>query len=535
MQINKKITVLTLFIAAVIFLFPHIVGAQADNFGINDLASGGVNLGTRPLRETIAGIVNIFLGFLGILATLIILYGGYTWMTAAGEKDKIDKAKKIIINGVIGLVIILTSYAIARFVITGSWRGIFTGGTGDENPIGYVGGVGVGGGALESHYPARNATDIPRNTNIYVTFKEPMDVGYIVTDTGCSVDCEARSGYIDIYEDGGDTAITGANLLVTYNPADPTVFQFNPYGNSLTDHLGRDNDEVKYRVDLGDLYTQAGTQAFPLKGGYSWYFTVSNVIDLTPPTVRSVQPVNASIDNSRNSIVQMNFSEAVNPMMAVGTYPGFTNITVSGLSGVLNGDYLISNQYQTVEFMTDTLCGENSCGQEVYCLPQDQVITGVVTNAIQDMAGNTLDCGTSCNGANYQWFFSTNNEIDLSAPQISSMQSATNASLVDPIEVTFNRPLLSSSINSDNIQLADSSGLINYETGLKDGNIVRIYHDKFDGLTDYWPTLNSSIKDNLQNCWYICQCSDPTGLSCQCTNNDPTIGTNCPGDNCATD
>ena len=52
-----------------------------EEFGINDLSDAGIALGTKSIQETIAGIVNIFLGFLGILATLLILYAGFLWMT----------------------------------------------------------------------------------------------------------------------------------------------------------------------------------------------------------------------------------------------------------------------------------------------------------------------------------------------------------------------------------------------------------------------------------------------------------------------
>ncbi|MBU1203115.1 pilin [Patescibacteria group bacterium] len=74
-------------------------------------------MGSKPLRETIGGVVNIALGFLGILATLLILWGGFKWMTSQGNSEQVDQAKKIIGAGVVGLVIILTAYAISRFVL----------------------------------------------------------------------------------------------------------------------------------------------------------------------------------------------------------------------------------------------------------------------------------------------------------------------------------------------------------------------------------------------------------------------------------
>jgi Mg/Co/Ni transporter MgtE len=74
-------------------------------------------LGDRDPREIAASIINIALGFLGILAVIIILIGGFQWMTAAGNEDKVSQAQKIIVAGVIGLVIILASWGIASFVL----------------------------------------------------------------------------------------------------------------------------------------------------------------------------------------------------------------------------------------------------------------------------------------------------------------------------------------------------------------------------------------------------------------------------------
>ena len=76
---------------------------------------------TSDLKGTIAKIINIILGFLGIGAVIIILIGGFKWMTAAGNEDQIAEARKYIINGVIGLVVVFASWAIASFVIGNFW------------------------------------------------------------------------------------------------------------------------------------------------------------------------------------------------------------------------------------------------------------------------------------------------------------------------------------------------------------------------------------------------------------------------------
>mgnify|MGYP001616845830 FL=1 len=74
-------------------------------------------LGQQDIRTTIASIISVAMGLLGIVAVVIILIGGFTWMTAGGNEEKVGEAKKWIFAGVIGLAIILSAYALANFVI----------------------------------------------------------------------------------------------------------------------------------------------------------------------------------------------------------------------------------------------------------------------------------------------------------------------------------------------------------------------------------------------------------------------------------
>jgi hypothetical protein len=110
---TKKITagVLTLGVLG-LFAFPTIVGAVSAIPQPDDLG-----LGSATLTGMITGIIQVILGFLGVIAVLIILWGGFIWMTAGGEPDKVEKAKKMIYAGIIGLVIIFAAYAISTFVI----------------------------------------------------------------------------------------------------------------------------------------------------------------------------------------------------------------------------------------------------------------------------------------------------------------------------------------------------------------------------------------------------------------------------------
>lgn len=98
-------------------LMPFIAKAAELNLGLGEVERE-IALPTGDVRSVIARIINVAMGFLGIVAVLIILWGGFTWMTAGGAEDKVEEAKKIITAGIIGLIIVVTSYAIARFVVT---------------------------------------------------------------------------------------------------------------------------------------------------------------------------------------------------------------------------------------------------------------------------------------------------------------------------------------------------------------------------------------------------------------------------------
>ena len=73
---------------------------------------------TRDVRATIAQIINIALGILGIVALVIILMGGFKWMTAGGNEEGVESGKKAIGQGVVGLIIIFVAFAITRFVFS---------------------------------------------------------------------------------------------------------------------------------------------------------------------------------------------------------------------------------------------------------------------------------------------------------------------------------------------------------------------------------------------------------------------------------
>ncbi len=91
-----------------------------DPYGIEDISDGSESLalGNKNPKDLAVSIINIILGFLGLLAVVIILIGGFKWMTAGGNEDNVSSAQKIIVAGVIGLVIIFAAWGIASYVIS---------------------------------------------------------------------------------------------------------------------------------------------------------------------------------------------------------------------------------------------------------------------------------------------------------------------------------------------------------------------------------------------------------------------------------
>lgn len=80
-----------------------------------DLPSGGTDVETTS-QIIVGKVINAFLSIFGILFLVLIIYGGYKWMMASGREDEVQKAKDTIRAAIIGLIIVLSAYAITFFV-----------------------------------------------------------------------------------------------------------------------------------------------------------------------------------------------------------------------------------------------------------------------------------------------------------------------------------------------------------------------------------------------------------------------------------
>lgn len=120
------------YLKAIVFAFLFLVNtslcfAQSQNLtnafelgGKMDAVAdkAGYNIDTATPNSIIGTVIKTFLSLLGIIFLILMLYGGYLWMTDRGGGKSVEKGKEVIQAAVIGLGITLASYAITYFVIS---------------------------------------------------------------------------------------------------------------------------------------------------------------------------------------------------------------------------------------------------------------------------------------------------------------------------------------------------------------------------------------------------------------------------------
>jgi len=386
-----------------------------------------LGLPATDIRLIIANIIRIALALLGVILLGLILYGGFLWMTAGGNDEQIGKAKKVLVNAVIGLIIILSAYSIVWFIMRmlgveggagGLGAGIAPPGTQNFQ------GSGALGRAVKDHYPARNQTDVPRNTKISITFFRPIVMSDLSVEKtndniagNCVVpvsgqlnwetNCDALNpSAIQIYRITEEpaapgatttrevaTPISGAAIMASYVSTEEEVYQGRQIAYTIVirpyEYLGSETENVKYRVHLSDKIkwddpVNPGKSAFTAQTTgstfYEWTFVCGTDLDLSPPHVVNVFPP-ASATEVKNTVIQITFDEPIDPIGVQGGFESSGNGSFYVLqnngyvflknnnSAMPQGRFEILNNYRTLEFSSSIPCGKNACGGTVYCLP----------------------------------------------------------------------------------------------------------------------------------------------------------------------
>ncbi len=92
------------------------LGAAANSAGYETGASAS------SFDSIISTLIYVIISFVGVIFFILLLYGGFIWMTAQGNDAQVKKATGIITNSIIGLAIAMSAYAISYFLISYFWQ-----------------------------------------------------------------------------------------------------------------------------------------------------------------------------------------------------------------------------------------------------------------------------------------------------------------------------------------------------------------------------------------------------------------------------
>ena len=112
---------------AFIFLFSSVAYAEVDIIG-NDVCSGSEAKNSSVCQQNsqdpftgsnsaLLTIANILAWAGGVIAVIMIIFAGFTYVTSSGDDSKVKSAKNIILYAVVGLIVIVVSRIIVAFVI----------------------------------------------------------------------------------------------------------------------------------------------------------------------------------------------------------------------------------------------------------------------------------------------------------------------------------------------------------------------------------------------------------------------------------
>lgn len=594
-QFIVRLVLAAVFVCAIAITVPATVFAQsapdAATPVLEAAQAAGVD-GSVSLPVLIGRIINVFFGFLGIVLLGYILYAGYLWMTASGEPKRVQQAKDTIRNAIIGLVIIVSSFAIVRFIL-GQFGGLndpdgFFGGNGNNVSLnGFPHNMDSLGTAIRDVYPSPGARNVPRNTGIIVTFREPIRVNTLIQDyddhgtpddLNDDVATSTRIGLnvanVRIYRtsEGRTRALNTSQVRVRFTP-DRQTFVFRP-----VEYLGSSAEPQDYSVELvggpSGILRESGDPALT-SPRFIWQFQVSTVADLTPPQITGVIP-NPGGTYAPNVVVQLNFSEPMDPTSAAGRVrggAGFNNIELSAQAASVttrpDGEFRVSNAYMTSEFVSTLACGVNSCGRQIYCLPfesairvdakaatlervgnsQAAIVSGLYDGLV-DASGNSLD-GNAPSGAQgppadtYTYTFRTDETVDRNPPFIQAFNPPPDAGMI-PVDqsptANFNSILQSSTVHSGNVGLVTNEPpsdtfwfrprMVNLIAGrvaalgeAASSSQILIDHRVYAAATDrfapeYYPSIGSGVQNMYQNCFNPAS-SDNTTRECRATADRP--------------
>ncbi len=124
-----------IFLAFGAFLFGNISFASGGTYGLDataqatDLAKYG-----KDVPALIGNVIGTALSLVSVVFFILAVYGGFRMMLARGKEDEFTKGRDVLIHAVIGLIVILASYAITTFMFNSVGVGSGSSGGDDKTP-----------------------------------------------------------------------------------------------------------------------------------------------------------------------------------------------------------------------------------------------------------------------------------------------------------------------------------------------------------------------------------------------------------------
>lgn len=99
---------------------PDIEGnlACGSTLSVNtDGCEGELSTGTDNIQRIVTTVIDIFSVVVGIVAVIMIIYGGFKYITSGGDSGNITSAKNTIVYAIIGLVVVALAQFLVQFVL----------------------------------------------------------------------------------------------------------------------------------------------------------------------------------------------------------------------------------------------------------------------------------------------------------------------------------------------------------------------------------------------------------------------------------
>ncbi|MDD4290295.1 MAG: Ig-like domain-containing protein [Patescibacteria group bacterium] len=306
---NKK-NLVSIIIFVGVFL-PFISFAQLNQHSIGYIPSFGLG-SDASIEEIFGNIIQLFLGFLGFVALVLIIIAGFKWMTSGGNPEKIASAKKMLVAAIIGLVIILASYVITVFLMRTFIEATNSdndsgGDVSCGNPGGCVGCLicGYDGNLQNDDGCYTHCTQVTNTNTLHVSWKSP---------TGSNVDL---CSMIQV----------GFNYDVNENSVNSTTFRVNKCNANICDqpvsgNLTVEGDIIQFKpsnnydanstyevgLPAGGIKSDSDENLISLLFSETWRFSTGATLNTQLPRIISILPLDDATEVCRNSNIKVKFS-----------------------------------------------------------------------------------------------------------------------------------------------------------------------------------------------------------------------------------